>query len=313
MGGGARVALAVAAALAAAPAGHALGEESSHAMEGGVVLEVSAPDSVAAGSEFPVSVLIRNGGWEDKDSVYVEFGRGGALAPAGEGGVGAGRMAPGSSYGEAVTFRADPAAPAGTHFVNLAYTHVLLEGGEDPRAPFRADVAVPVVVRERAGVMVSASVPESVFAGAEFPVTARVSPGDSGISGVTVEIVPPEGVGMLGQAAHSFSRVPAGGVAEAPARLVVEAGDVAAERRLPVQVAVRYTDASGTESLDTRTVELLLRPRAFMELGADGGVWIGGVFLAPYVSIGTIVGIPAGALLTLLARRRSRAAGGRGA
>jgi hypothetical protein len=40
-----------------------------------------------------------------------------------------------------------------------------------------------------------------------------------------------------------------------------------------------------------------------MEMTADGGVWIGSIFLAPYVSIGTIVGIPAGTLFSILIHR----------
>jgi len=40
-----------------------------------------------------------------------------------------------------------------------------------------------------------------------------------------------------------------------------------------------------------------------MEITTDGGIWIGGFFLAPYVSIGTIIGIPAGTLLSLALRR----------
>ena len=40
-----------------------------------------------------------------------------------------------------------------------------------------------------------------------------------------------------------------------------------------------------------------------MELTSDGGIWIGDFFIAPYVSIGTIVGIPAGTILSLIIRR----------
>ena len=40
-----------------------------------------------------------------------------------------------------------------------------------------------------------------------------------------------------------------------------------------------------------------------MELTNDGGIWIGDFFIAPYVSIGTIVGIPVGTILSLLIRR----------
>lgn len=40
-----------------------------------------------------------------------------------------------------------------------------------------------------------------------------------------------------------------------------------------------------------------------MELTTDGGIWIGDFFIAPYVSLGTIIGIPAGTIISLLIRK----------
>jgi len=40
-----------------------------------------------------------------------------------------------------------------------------------------------------------------------------------------------------------------------------------------------------------------------LEITNDGGIWVGDFFIAPYVSIGTIVGIPAGTIFSLLLRR----------
>ncbi len=40
-----------------------------------------------------------------------------------------------------------------------------------------------------------------------------------------------------------------------------------------------------------------------MELTTGGGIWIGSLFIAPYVSLGTIIGIPAGAIISLLIRK----------
>ena len=54
---------------------------------------------------------------------------------------------------------------------------------------------------------------------------------------------------------------------------------------------------------DSWSVPLLLRPKNFMEITNDGGIWVGDFFIAPYVSIGTIVGIPAGTIFSLLLRR----------
>ena len=65
---------------------------------------------------------------------------------------------------------------------------------------------------------------------------------------------------------------------------------------------VSYTDDLGEENTETQSVPLLLRPKMFMEITNDWGIWIGDFFIAPYVSVGTIVGIPAGTILSLLIR-----------
>jgi len=59
---------------------------------------------------------------------------------------------------------------------------------------------------------------------------------------------------------------------------------------------------------DSKTVSLIMRPRTFMELTTDGGIWIGDFFISPYVSLGTMIGIPAGAILSLAIRRKYYAA-----
>ena len=74
------------------------------------------------------------------------------------------------------------------------------------------------------------------------------------------------------------------------------------EHTIPVKVLVSYTDDLGEENTETQSVPLLLRPKMFMEITNDWGIWIGDFFIAPYVSVGTVVGIPAGTILSLLIR-----------
>lgn len=286
----------------------------------GVELEVSHPGTVAAGSEFAVSFLVRNGGWEDKDSVVVLAAAGGSVAPAGAAGGGdgggsiavidAGRIGAGGSHGQAAEFAASAAAQPGTHYINLEYSHVLLENNEVPREPSGTDLAIPVEVVTRPRVDVAVSAPESLFAGAEFPLGIKVGSGEADLSDVRVEIAAPPGVELRGQSLHSFSLIGRGDAMEIASRVWVPPADVAGERRVPLQVSVSYTDEDGERREETRTVSPVLRPRTFMELTGDGGVWIGDFFIAPYVSLGTIIGVPAGALLSLAIRRR--VSGGRG-
>ena len=289
----------------------------------GMELEVSHPGTVAAGSEFAVSFLVRNGGWEDKDGVVVLAAPGGSVAPAGAAGGGgggggpvavidAGRVGAGGSHGQAAEFAASAAAQPGTHYINLEYSHVLLENNEVPREPSRTDLAIPVEVVTRPRVGVDVSAPESLFAGAEFPLGIAVGSETADLSDVRVEIVAPPGVELRGQSLHSFSLIGRGAPMEIESRVWVPPADVAAERRVPLQVVVSYEDGGGERKEETRTVSPVLRPRTFMELTGDGGIWIGDFFIAPYVSLGTIVGIPAGALLSLAIRRRVLGGRGRG-
>ena len=78
---------------------------------------------------------------------------------------------------------------------------------------------------------------------------------------------------------------------------------VSTEHTIPIKVMVNYTDDLGDEKSDSWSVPLLLRPKTFLEITNDGGIWVGDFFIAPYVSIGTIVGIPAGTIFSLLLRR----------
>lgn len=329
--GGTVALLAAAAVLAAAAAGWTAGgaawqahaEAIRYDVGDGMELEVSHPGTVAAGSEFAVSFLVRNGGWEDKDSVVLLAAPGGSVGPAGgaaasgggDGGpvavIDAGRIGAGGSHGQAAEFAAPAAAQPGTHYINLEYSHVLLENNEVPREPSRTDIAVPVEVVTRPRVDVDISAPESLFAGAEFPIGIEVGSGTADLSDVRVEIVAPPGVELRGQSLHSFSLIGRGSTMEVASRVWVPPADVAGESRVPLQVVVSYTDADGESREETRTVSPILRPRTFMELTGDGGVWIGDFFIAPYVSLGTIIGVPAGALLSLAIRRRV-SGGGKG-
>ena len=314
----AAVALAASAvALASAGAGweavHAHAETARYDVGDGMELEVSHPGTVVGGGEFAVSFLVRNGGWEDKDAVMVLAKPGGAVVPAGaapDGGriaaavIDAGRIAAGGSHGQAAAFAVSREAQPGTHYINLEYSHILLENNEVPREPLRADLAIPVVVVAGPRVDVAVSAPESLFAGAEFPLGITVGSDVADLADVRVGISTPAGVELRGKSLHSFSLIERGRAVEVESRIAVPPGDVSAESRVPLEVSVSYAGGDGERREETRTVSPVLRPRAFMELAADGGVWIGGLFIAPYVSIGTLVGVPAGALLSLAVRRR---------
>jgi len=283
--------------LAAAPL--AYGETLERSLEGGVELSVTHPGSVVAGERFSISVLVENRGWEEKRDVLLEFRPDRQISPPQS--LPVGSVSEGGSHGATLNFSSS--GPPATYYINIDYSHVLLENNETPRAPYSADIAVPVRVAAGPAVEVTASAPESIFEDAEFPFGVGVRP-DSDVRDLEVLIVPPDGIGFLGETRHFFSSARAGQQISVDSRILTPAMDVSSESRLPFAVAVKYTDSLGAEHADSHTVQITLRPRAFAEITAEGGIWVGGFFIAPYVSIGTIVGIPAGALLTLLVRRR---------
>ena len=87
-------------------------------------------------------------------------------------------------------------------------------------------------------------------------------------------------------------------------RIITPSQEINTEYKIPFQVIVTYLNDLDQEETDSKTVSLLMRPRTFMELTTDGGIWIGDFFIAPYVSLGTIIGIPAGAILSLALRKK---------
>lgn len=288
----------------AAAAPLAYGQALTQSLEGGVELSVTVPDSVVQGRQFPVSVLVENRGWEEKRDVLLEFRSDPQIT--GDESLRIGSVSADGSHGATLSFSAS--GPPATYYINIDYSHVLLENNETPRAPFSADIAVPVQVRQAPGVEVRTSAPETIFEDAEFPFGVEVTP-DSDVRGLEVRIVPPGGVEFRGQTRHSFSGLEAGQTVSADSRILTPPMAVASESELPFAVVVSYEDGQGIEHSESRTVQVTLRPRAFMEITTEGGVWVGGFFIAPYVSLGTIIGIPAGALVTLLVRRRAGRSG----
>ncbi len=285
-----------------------------HSVEGGVEIEISYPDGLVAGRDGIVSILVKNNGWEDKQGISfaLSLSDDRAITAEPDDILEIGRLAEGGSYGKSVNLHvADDAGP-GTHYLNLRYTHVLVANNETAQEPFFYDVAVPVNIKGDASVNIRTYVPESIFGNAEFPITVEMSSEDMDLRDVRLRIVPPSDIEFRGETLHAFSKIERGTTASITARLVTPVGEVPTEYKLPFEIIVEYVDDVGEEKTDAQTISVTLRPRAFMELTSDGGIWIGGFFIAPYVSIGTIVGIPAGAIISILLKRRFGGDGRRG-
>lgn len=275
-------------------------------MEGGMDIEITYPDAVVVGRDFSISFLIQNNGWEDKNQVTFLFNPDDAIDTVGKNEIKIDKITAGGSYGETVDFRISSDASTGAHFLNLDYSQILLENNETPREPSHTNIAITLNVKEQAKVNIHTITPESIFAQAEFPFTVEILSDDIDLKDVRIELVPPKDIEFRGETLHTFSSIQKDEPLSITSRIITPSEEIQTEYKIPFQILVSYTDDVGEEKEDSKTISLVLRPRTFMELTTDGGIWVGDFFIAPYVSLGTIIGIPAGALLSLIVRRKTQ-------
>lgn len=272
-------------------------------MDGGVDVTITYPDSVIVGRDFTISALVQNNGWEDKQDIRFIIASTDDSILVNNGTLVVDRLSTGGSYGGTIVLESTSQAQIGTHYLNALYSQILLSHNETPLPVMQKNIALPIEIKKLPEVQINTSAPESIFTNAEFPFDIEIISKDIDIQNVLVEIKSPNDVSFRGQTTHTFSTIAKNTPLAVHSQIVTLPSEVTLEHKLPFEVSVKYTDDTGTERTISKTVSLLLRPRTFMEFTTDGGLWIGSFFLAPYVSIGTLVGIPGGALFSLLIHR----------
>jgi hypothetical protein len=272
-------------------------------MEGSMDVTITHPDSVIAGEDLSLSFFVQNNGWEDKQEIRMQTSVQTAYLKSENSTLNIMRLSKGGSYGATIEFSSSADAQPGTYYLNVLYSHVLLSNNETPLSAFQKNIAIPITIKSQEEIQINTVTPSSIFPNAEFPFDVEIISKDINLEDLVVEIRTPADVTVRGQTMHTFSSLLKDTPLLIHSQIITDPTETTAEHKLPFEVVVKYTDDSGTEKTTTKTVSLLLRPRTFMEFTTDGGVWVGGVFLAPYVSIGTLVGIPAGALFSLVIRR----------
>ena len=284
------------------PSGY--GETIKQTMEGSMDLQITHPESSIVGRTFSISVLIENKGWEDKQDISLTFSNtDGSIQAVDSNEIGIERLSTEGSYGSTIDFEVSPAATVGTHFLNILYSQVLVQNNEVPQLPTSNNIAIPIIIKEQPKVTIHTITPEAIFPNAEFPFEVEIISQDIEISDVSVEIIPSDNIEFVGEEIHSFSSIQQNVPVSINTLIKTPQQELATEHKVPFQVIVSYTDDTGDDKTDSKTVPLILRPRTFMELTTDGGIWIGDFFIAPYVSIGTIVGIPLGTLFSIVIKR----------
>jgi len=273
-------------------------------MEGSMDLQLIHPESVPIGRTFSISVLIENKGWEDKQDISLLLTNpDGSIFPVDKSEIKIDRLSTAGSYGRTIDFQISDDATSGIHFVNILYSQVLVKNNDEPQNPTASNIAIPIIVKEQPKVTIHTITPEMIFPNAEFPFEVEIISEDIDLHDVSVQIIPPQNIVFQGEDVHSFSSIQKNVPISIMNQMKTLQQDLGTEHKVPFEVIVSYTDDLGNEKIDSKTVPIVLRPRMFMEITTDGGIWVGDFFIAPYVSIGTIVGIPAGTLFSLALKR----------
>jgi hypothetical protein len=167
----------------------------------------------------------------------------------------------------------------------------------------QTNIALPIDVYGNPVIVIETVTPESIFSNSEFTFETTVISEDIDLKDVTVQIITPSDIEFRGDTSYVISVLEKQEPYTVTAEMITPIKDVTSEYTIPVKVLVSYTDDLDEEKTETQSVPLLLRPKMFMEITNDWGIWVGDFFIAPYVSIGTLVGIPAGTILSLMIRR----------
>ena len=175
-------------------------------MEGSMDLQMIHPESVPIGRIFSISVLIENNGWEDKQDISLSItNQDGSILPIGENKIIVERLSTAGSYGRTINFQISDSTTAGTYFLNILYSQVLVKNNEEPQKPTTSNIAIPIIVKEQPKVIIHTITPEMIFPNAEFPFEVEIISEDIDLSNVSVQIIPPQDIMFQGEDIHSFS------------------------------------------------------------------------------------------------------------
>ena len=275
--------------------------------EGSLDIEITYPDVTFPDRKFPLSIFVKNNGWENKNNVTFVIQNGDAeIKPVGQNKFVIDAISAGGTHGQTIDFQVGQYSSAGKHFVNMILSQVLMKNNEEAQLPTQRNIAIPITVKEKPDVFIHTTSPESIFTNAEFPFEIEIISKDVDIKNAELEILVPRDINFRGETKHTLSSITKNEPVTISARIITPDKEVNTEYKTPFQINFRYTDDAGSEQKYSQVIQMTLRPRTFMEITNDGGLWIGNVFVAPYVSLGTVIGIPAGAILSIMLRRAQK-------
>ena len=283
-----------------------LADTKSQTMEGSMDIKITYPNEAVIGRTISISILVENNGWEDKQDIsFVFSSQDNTFTPVVSNNIKIDKLTQGGSFGANIDYKISEDANSGKNFLNVKYSQILIANNENPQNAIYQDIALPIIIKESPNVTIHTKTPESIFANAEFPVEVELVSEDIDISDVNIKIIPPKDIQFRGETLHTFSTIQKDTSVGITSRIITPSEEVNTEYKLPFEIIVEYTDDQDEKQTVSKTISVILRPRTFMELTTDGGIWVGDFFIAPYVSLGTIIGIPAGAIVSLVIRRKT--------
>lgn len=261
-----------------------------------IYLQFDYPDYVIRGTDFSISAYLENKASYDRNNMTVTLEPQRGIIAKSENNFSLEILFAGGSFGQTIDFQVLPNATTGTLYINALFLHHAGSDGEN--------LAIPIEVRAEPKISINTFMPNAIFADAEFPFEIEIIGHGTSLKDVEVQIIPPEEITFRGETKHTFSSIDKDSPIKIKARLVTtNQGEVGVEHYIPFQIRVDYVNEDGESQSESRTVSILLRPRTFLEWGSDGGLWIGDFFLAPTVSIGSIILAPLGTIIGLLYNR----------
>jgi hypothetical protein len=279
-------------------------ETLTQTFDGGMDLEITYPESVMISRAFSISIHLENNGWENKQDIsFVIANPDSAFKSLSDETIRIEQLTTTSSFGTTLDYEVLKNASEGTHFLNISYSQVLVSNNVDPMPATKTTIALPIIVLKEPIVKIQTATPESIFSNTEFPFEVSIISEDIELKDLTVQIIVPQDIKFRGDTSYKISLLEKGTPFNIKAEMVTPIANISTEHTIPIKVVVSYSDDLGNEKSDSSSVPLLLRPKTFLEITNDGGIWVGDFFIAPYVSIGTIVGIPAGTIFSLLLKR----------
>jgi len=279
-------------------------ETFNQSMEGGMDLEITYPESVMKQRTFSISILLQNNGWENKEDIsFVLNNPDAVFVTQVNETILIDELTTTSSFGTTIDYEVVNNANEGIHFLNIDYRQVLLSNNIEPMPFTQTNIALPILISGEPVISIETVTPESIFSNSEFTFETTIISKDIDLKDVIVKIITSGDIEFRGDTSYTISLLEKMKSYSVTAEMITPIKDVTMEYTIPVKVLVSYTDDLDEEKTETQSVPLLLRPKMFMEITNDFGIWIGDFFIAPYVSIGTIVGIPAGTILSLMIRQ----------